>query len=161
MDATRITTANDQPNHQERADLTLFPSVEWFESVREIANRDRAFRRLGSCDAKVGVRVGERIYALDFEAFECAAVSEIQEYALADADFVLRMDPESWRSLLTNVKDNGGADSEHTLNTLDVQSGIVQSANPYGLNSFARYHLTLQRFFDVSCHIETEFADAD
>ena len=75
----------------------------------------------------------------------------------ATVDFYLDMAPEAWRSLLTNVMENGGADSEHTFNTLDVESGIVESSNPYGLNSFPRYHITIQRFFDLAGQVETTF----
>ena len=137
--------------------MPVFPSVEWFEAVRDAANGDPAFRRLGTADAHVGVKVGDSVYVLDFEAFECAGVSQVEEHILRDVDFYLDMTPEDWQSLLTNVRENGGADSEHTFNTLDVESGIVESSNPYGMNNFPRYHVTLQRFFDVSAQVETTF----
>ena len=125
--------------------------------MRTAANADPAFRSLGTAEAQVGVKVGDEVYLLDFEAFECAGVSQVEEHILRDVDFYLDMTPEEWRSLLTNVRENGGADSEHTFNTLDVENGIVGSSNPYGMNSFPRYHLTVQRFFDVSSEVETTF----
>ena len=131
--------------------MPVFPSVEWFEAVRSAANLDPEFRSLGTAEAQVGVKVGDQVYVLDFDAFECSGVSRV------DVDFYMDMSPEAWRSLLINVMENGGADSEHTFNTLDVESGIVESSSPYGLNSFPRYHLTVQRFFDVSGQIETTF----
>ena len=137
--------------------MPVFPSVEWFEAVRATANTDPAFRSLGTTEARVGVKVGDQVYVLDFDAFECAGVSQVEEYALSDVDFYLDMAPEAWRSLLTNVRENGGADSEHTFNTLDVENDIVESSNPYGLNGFPRYHLTVQRFFDLSGQVETTF----
>ena len=137
--------------------MPAFPSVEWFEAVKDAANADPAFRSLGTAEAQVGVKVGEQVYVLDFDAFECAGVSQIEEHTLRDVDFYLDMSPEDWRSLLTNVRENDGADSEHTFNTLDIENGIVESSSPYGLNGFARYHLTVQRFFDVSGQIETTF----
>ena len=137
--------------------MPAFPSVEWFEAVKDAANADPAFRSLGTVEAQVGVKVGEQVYVLDFDAFECAGVSQVEEHTLRDVDFYLDMDPGDWRSLLTNVRENDGADSEHTFNTLDVENGVVESFNPYGLNSFPRYHLTVQRFFDVSGQIETTF----
>ena len=137
--------------------MPVFPSEEWFEAVRSAANLDPAFRSLGTAEAQVGVKVGDQVYVLDFDAFECADVSQVEEHVLLDVDFYLDMAPEAWRSLLANVSENGGADSEHTFNTLDVENGIVESSNPYGLNSFPRYHLTVQRFFDVSSQVETTF----
>ena len=137
--------------------MPIFPSAEWFEAVRNAANADPAFRGLGTAEAQVGVKVGDDVYVLDFDAFECAGVSQVEEHTLRDVDFYLDMSPEDWRTLLTNVSENGGADSEHTFNTLDVENGIVESSNPYGMNNFPRYHLTVQRFFDVSSQVETTF----
>ena len=137
--------------------MPVFPSVEWFQAVRTVANADPAFRSLGTAEAQVGVKVGDDVYVLDFDAFECSGVSQVEEYYLVDVDFYLEMAQEEWRSLLTNVRENDGADSEHTFNTLDVESGIVESSNPFGMNNFPRYHLTVQRFFDVSAQIETTF----
>ncbi len=138
--------------------MPVFPSIDWFDSVRAAANSDRRFRALGSCDARVGIKAGERIFVLDFEAFECSGASEGTEESLLDVDFWLSMGADEWRSLLENIRRNGGADSEHTFNTLDIERGIVESPNAYGANSFLRYHLTLQRLFDLSADIETTFA---
>ena len=125
--------------------------------MRSIANRDIEFRSLGTIDAQIGVKVADRVYVLGFEAFECASVRQAEERELLDVDFYLDMTPEAWKSLLTNIRENEGADSEHTINTLDIENGIVESSNPYGLNNFPRYHLTVQRFFDVSSQLETTF----
>ena len=137
--------------------MPVFPSVEWFEAVRVAANSDPAFRSFGTAEAQVGVKVGDDVYVLDFDAFECSGVSQVEDHILRDVDFYLDMTPEDWRSLLTNVSENDGADSEHTFNTLDVENRIVESSNPYGMNSFPRYHMTIQRFFDVSSQVETSF----
>ena len=138
--------------------MPVFPSIDWFDTVRAAANSDRGFRALGSCDAKVGIKVGDQVFVIDFEAFECAGASEGSHDSLLDVDFWLSMGPEAWRSLLENIHRNGAADSEHTFNTLDIENGIVESPNAYGANSFLRYHLTLQRLFDLSAQMETTFA---
>ena len=137
--------------------MPVFPSIDWFDSVRSAANSDRQFRALGSCDAKVGLRVDEQIFVLEFEAFECSGASEGTEDALLDVDFSLSMGSDAWKSLLENIRTNGAADSEHTFNTLDIEHGIVESPNAYGTTSFLRYHLTLQRLFDLSAEVETTF----
>ena len=138
--------------------MPQFPSTDWFERLREAANADAEFRALGTMDALVGVKAGARSFALRFEAFECAEVREIEERELADADFYIDMDVPAWRALLTNIRENDGADPAHTLNALDIENGIIRAANPYGLNGFPRCHLTVQRFFDLSAGVETEFA---
>ncbi len=137
--------------------MPIFPSVEWFDSVRGVANGDSRFRNLGTTDAKVGVLVGEQAFVLDFEAFECARTAAADQDALRDVDFSLRMSPDEWRALLTNIDENDGADAYHTFNSLDIDNGIVESSNPYGLNNFPRFHMSLQRFFDLSSRVETTF----
>jgi len=37
--------------------MPTFPSLEWVEVVRSIVNGDEAFRRLGPCDAFVGIKI--------------------------------------------------------------------------------------------------------
>src|SRR3972149_2098605 len=92
--------------------MPVFPSVEWFEAVKKIVNEDEAFRRLGTVDTKVGVKVGAKVYELDFEAFECLGAKEIAEDELRDVDFWLESDAAGWKELLTNIKENGGADRD-------------------------------------------------
>ena len=103
--------------------MPVFPSVGWFEEVRETVNRSKEFRALGNCDANMGVKVGDRAFSLKFEAFSCEEVTEIGVEGLADLDFYLEMSPVGWRELLSNIKSNGRADGEHSLNTLDLTRG--------------------------------------
>ena len=140
--------------------MPTFPSVEWFEAVREIVNQDEAFRRLGTIDAKVGIKVGDKIYELDFEAFECTGVREISEADLRDVDFWLEQSPEQWKEMLENIKQNGAADLQHTLNTLDLNmpEGFAKSYDGYRRDLFYRFNQSLQHFFDASSKIETTFA---
>lgn len=140
--------------------MPKFPSIEWFEAIRALVNQDEAFRRLGTIDAKVGVKVGDKLYQLDFEAFECAGVREIQESDLRDVDFWLEQSPEQWREMLENIKQNGAADLKHTLNTLDLNmpEGFARSYDGYRRDAFYRFNQSLQHFFDTSAKIETEFA---
>ena len=136
--------------------MPTFPSTDWFETVRALANADAAFRTLGTSETAIGVKVGERVFTLTFDAFQCAAVAEAEERDLLDVDFYLDMPLDEWRSMLSNIAANDGADSEHTLNALDVERGIVAAATPYGKNNFARYHLTIQRYFDLSAQVQTD-----
>ena len=76
-----------------------FPSVEWFQALRELVNSDQEFRRLGNIDAVMGVKVGNRVFVITFEAFECTDVREGTEYDLIDADFFLEMTVEQWQEL--------------------------------------------------------------
>ena len=140
--------------------MPIFPSVEWFEEVRETVNRSKEFRALGNCDANMGVKVAEKAFSLKFEAFSCEEVSEIGVEELADLDFYLEMSSEEWRELLSNIESNGKADGEHSLNTLDLtrEGGILRVKDDFLRQSFLRYHLSFQAYFDASAQVETVFA---
>ncbi len=138
-----------------------FPSVEWFQALQELVNNDDEFRRLGNVDAVMGVKVGNRVFVITFEAFECTGVREGTEYDLIDADFYLAMTAEQWQDLVTNTRENNGADLSHTLNTLDltIEGGISDNATGDQLRAdvFFRVNQSLQHFFDSSARLETVF----
>ena len=140
--------------------MPTFPSVQWFETIRQMVNSDEAFRRLGTIDAKVGAKVGDKIYQLTFEAFECTGVEEIEESALRDLDFWLEQSPEEWREMLESIKSHGSADLQYTLNTIDLNhpDGFAKSYDGYRRDAFYRFNQSLQHFFDSSAKIDTQFA---
>ena len=140
--------------------MPIFPSVEWFEEVRQAVNGSREFRALGNCDAIMGVKVGGRAFSLKFEAFSCEGVSEINVDALGETDFHLEMTPGEWRELLDNIKANGRSDGDHSLNTLDLtrEGGILRAKDDFMRQSFFRYHLSIQCYFNASAQVETVFA---
>ena len=139
--------------------VPAFPSLEWFQDVRHAVNGGGALRRLGSCNASVGAKVGDCAYLLSFEGFECGAVERIEAAELLYADFYLEMPLDEWNGLVRCIRDKGRADAEHSLNRLDlaVPGGIAKSADEYRRNGFLRYHLTLQAFFDAAAEVETTF----
>ena len=140
--------------------MPTFPSVEWFEAVRDLVNNDESYRRLGTVDASVGIKVGDTLLEVDFEAFECAGVKEISEDDLRDLDFWLEQSPEQWKDMLEDIKKNGAAGLGFTLNTLDLNlpEGFAKSHDGYRRDAFYRFNQSLQHFFDSSAKIETEFA---
>lgn len=146
---------------QEISVKATFPSTEWFEAVREIVNRDENYRRLGTCDATVGIKVPDlgRYYIITFEAFEVAGVREVSEIEAENSDFWLEMPYARWKEMLQNIKTNGKADLHHTLNTLDLEDpqGVARSHDGYRRDAFYRFNQTFQYFFDASAKIETEF----
>ena len=138
-----------------------FPSLEWFQALQKLVNSDEEFRRLGNIDAVMGVKVGEKVYVISFEAFQCTEVREGTEYDLIDADFFLEMTVEQWQDLVTNTRENNGADLSHTLNTLDlmIEGGISDNATGDQLRAdiFFRVNQSLQHFFDSSARLNTVF----
>lgn len=140
--------------------MPKFPSLEWFDTMREIVNKDEAFRRLGTVDARVGIKVGDELFELTFEAFECTSASQIEESALRDLDFWLEQSPEEWREMIENIKTHDAADLSHTLNTIDLNrtDGFAKSYDGYKRDAFYRFNQSLQHFFDSSSKIDTQFA---
>ena len=140
--------------------MTKFPSVEWFESVRQLVNNDETFRKLGTCDARVGIKVGDKLFQLDFEAFECTGVRRLtKEAELDECDFYLEQTPEAWTEMIRSIKTNGRANLQHTLNTIDLNlpEGFARSKDGYKRDLFYRFNQTFQDFFNASAKIDTTF----
>jgi hypothetical protein len=139
-----------------------FPSVEWFRAVSEIVNSDDTYKRVGTCDAVVGVKVPDlqKYFLLTFEAFEVLEVKEVSEAEAEDSDFWLEMPYSRWQEMLQNIKQNGKADLHHTLNTIDLEDpeGFARSHDGYRRDAFYRFNQSFQHFFDLSARIDTTFA---
>jgi hypothetical protein len=138
-----------------------FPSVDWFNAIKEIVNSDEGYKRLGTCDAEVGVKIPDlqKYYRITFEAFEVANIREVEERDAEDADFWLESPYAKWKELIENIKDNGKADLHHTLNTIDLEDpdGFARSNDGYRRDAFYRFNQTFQYFFDASVQIDTSF----
>ena len=142
--------------------MPAFPSVEWFDAIREITNKDPEFRALGTVDCVIGIKVGGKIFELVFEAFECTGVREAGENDLRDMDFWLEQPYDSWKDMVQNIKTHGAADLSHTLNTIDLSmpEGFAKSHDGYRRDAFYRFNQSIQDFFNASAKIETQFAGA-
>ncbi|MCH8088834.1 MAG: hypothetical protein IH955_02335 [Chloroflexi bacterium] len=145
--------------------MPVFPSVEWFEAVRQVFNSDDSYQTVGggACDATFGIKVGPGVFILEFEGFECSGVKEATEEDLNEADFYLEMEFHEWREMLTNIRENGAADMRHTLNSMDLSrapDGLARTKTDdgYRLDLFFRYNQTFQHYFDASSRLDTEFA---
>jgi hypothetical protein len=143
--------------------MPVFPSVEWFNAIKDIVNNDPAFRQLGTIDTVVGVKVGSKIYQLTFEAFECTGVREASANDLRDMDFWLEQSYDQWKDMLENIKKNGAADLAHTVNTIDlsIPEGFARSHDGYRRDAFYRFNQSIQDFFNASAKIDTQFASLE
>lgn len=146
---------------QEVTTKALFPSTDWFNAIREIVNNDDGYKRIGTCDCVIGIKVPDlqKFYVVTFEAFEVADVREASEAEAENTDFWLHMPYAKWKEMIQNIKANGKADLHHTLNTLDIEDpdGLARSHDGYRRDAFYRFNQTFQYFFDVSARIETVF----
>lgn len=143
--------------------MALFPSVAWFDEVRNVFNADDRYRGAGGgyCNCVAGFKIADRIFVLTFDGVECSAAAEGDDEALDDVDFYLDMSDDDWRDMVANIAANDGADLHHTLNTLDLDRADGLATSRHGdqvrEDLFFRYNQTLQFFFDASARVETEF----
>ena len=144
--------------------MAIFPSVDWFDEVRNVFNADDRYRGAGGgyCNCIAGFKIAERVFVLTFDGVECSAAVEGDDASLDEGDFYLDMPDDEWRDMVANIAANGAADLHHTLNTLDLgrEDGLATSKHGDQVREdlFFRYNQTLQFFFDASSLVETEFA---
>ncbi len=144
--------------------MALFPSTEWFDAVRAVFNADESFQGGGggACNALVGVKIAAESFLITFEGVECSGAQKVQDGDLSAADFILEMPYADWQEMVRNIAQNGRADLNHTLNTLDLgrPDGLSHSTHgdQYREDLFFRYNQTMQYFFDASARVQTEFA---
>ncbi len=139
--------------------MPSFPSVDWFNAIKDIVNKDPDFRALGTVDCLMGVRVGNKIFELTFDAFECTTVREAGENDLRDMDFWLEQPYDKWVEMIENIKKHGKSDLSHTLNTIDLSmpEGLARAHDGYRRDAFYRFNQSIQDFFNASAKIDTKF----
>ncbi|MBM3139118.1 MAG: hypothetical protein FJZ92_02600 [Chloroflexi bacterium] len=139
----------------------MFPSVEWFTALAEITKQDDRYRRFGRLNALVVFKVGRKMIEANFDVLDIHDIREISENAMRDADFVVEMTPDQWQQMLADIKKNGHATQEWTLNTLDLRFDEPIHRNllddGFKADMFFRYNPSLQRFFDNSSQLEFSF----
>jgi hypothetical protein len=136
--------------------MAKFPSVKWFEAIQDVVNADDRLRKLGTCDAIMGVKVEDKAFEITFEAFDITGVREVSEADLVKTDFYLDASAKDWQVMLENIKKNGGTpDRQYTLNTIDFLSaeGFAKSDDQSKKDSFHRYGQTFQLFFNASAEV--------
>ncbi len=134
-----------------------FPSLAYFEALRKRTAEDAPrFEKLGTCDTSFGVRVGDELFGVHFEVYECTKVEKRRD--AKGLDFVLVAKPELWKSMLLSILAHGGADAEHTLNTLSHMGDrmAVEYEDAEGHDKFYRFMATIQEFFDQTRHVDVD-----
>lgn len=136
-----------------------FPSVEWFQQAADLLAKTDSYKRLGTCDTEMGVQVGDEYYEIDFEAFGVADIKKIDAARADELDFTLVQSPEAWKAMLDDIKANGRATHEFTLNSLDLRSDeeFARGKDYVRRDAFYRFNQTLQEYFDMSAKMETTY----
>jgi len=115
------------------------------ETARQV-NRDSRLRKLGSCDAVMGIKVATRCFSVTFAGFEVADVAEVEEDALLDVDFYIDMKKKEWETFLAGLD----GEEPQTLNELDLDHAVVKGADERKRLTFFQYHRSFQHFFEVA-----------
>lgn len=136
-----------------------FPSVAWFQAAADLLNKSDSFKRLGTTDSEMGVQVDDRYFEIDFEAFEVREVREIDARRAEELDFVLVQSGEAWRAMLDDIRANGRATHDFTLNSLDLShdTEFARGKDYHRRDAFYRFNQTFQEYFDMAAQIETTF----
>ena len=120
-------------------------STDWFMHARTAVNADPAFRKRGSIDVKMGVKVGSRCVLVTFAGFSCHGVAELAPTDTRDADFMVEMTVPQWQRFLEGRRSAQG----RTLAQIDVTDNVVHALTPRKKLEFLRFHTSLQAFFDA------------
>ncbi|MCA9829083.1 MAG: hypothetical protein R3B97_01680 [Dehalococcoidia bacterium] len=140
--------------------MPAFPSVEWFQEAADRLNKSDSFKRLGNCDAEVGIQIGDQYFEVDFEAFEVTKVAKTDAARMEEVDFVLVQPPEAWKAMIEDIRANGKATHDFTLNSLDLRSDeeLAKGKDYHRRDLFYRFNQTFQDYFDGTATMETTFA---
>ncbi|MEJ2088110.1 MAG: hypothetical protein P8Y69_06480 [Gammaproteobacteria bacterium] len=123
------------------------PNLDWLPKARKALNEDPAFRKLGSTDVTLGLRLGEETRLVKFEAFEVAEI--VEDGDLRDANLVLDMTPKDWNAYLRQRARGKGP----SLLSLDLDQGVFETSSPVDRLMLPRYNLSLQAFIDAGARL--------
>ncbi|HXC51637.1 MAG TPA: hypothetical protein VN634_12175 [Candidatus Limnocylindrales bacterium] len=145
-----------------------FPSVAFFEALRAGMNDNaELFRRLGYFDCTFAIRVTEnghdpKQYVIAFDVYECTDVREVHDLAGEQTDFILEADAAVWRDMFANIRANGGADSEHGINTLTHFGEGMRCLydDPDGHDKMFRFAESIQEFFNLAANVDVDLRAA-
>jgi hypothetical protein len=164
-----MTGAGDRNRGNGQSGSTMFPSVEWFEALRAAMQAHRAkYEKLGYVEVTLIPSVAfadghvER-YALVFDLYECSSVRRIESLAeISGPRVIIEGDHATWREMVENIREHGGADLQHTLNYLTLPDWPMRLSSDsdqgqLDVDRFYRYQESLQEFFNEAASVPTEF----
>jgi hypothetical protein len=140
---------------------TKFPSVAWFEAVADITRADVQYQKFGRLNAVVAFKSGNSIVQANFDVLNIHEIQKIDEDEMRDCDFIIELEPSQWKDMLKDIKKNGTASLDWTLNTLDLKYDEPIHRNDledgFKADLFFRYLPSLQIYFDNSSQIATGY----
>jgi hypothetical protein len=128
-----------------------------------LSTEHERFRGLGFFDATIGIRVladepggAEQLFVLAFEVFECSLAEAVPNFTPFRVDFVLEGKCAAWREMFENIRQNGGADVAHSINTLTHfgEQLTLRYDDPDGHDKLYRFAESVQQFFDLAAKLD-------
>ena len=149
----------------------LFPSAEWFRALADrMAAQPEKYRKLGVMNLTLAPRISfpdgrEMLFSLEFDGNRCRAVRRVDGPATLGGRHavILEGDYGAWREMIENIRVNGQADLQHTLNYLTLPDwplrlvAVDEDVGQLDVDRFYRYNETLQEFFDEAARVDTRF----
>ena len=118
---------------------------DWMSSARTKANKDPAFRALGSADVTVCFQSGKHGRRVVFQSFEVESVTEADVDSMKNEDILISMSTREWNSYLYRRR-LGRAPS---LLGLDAEKhDVVQTKDTLSRLQFERISRSIQAFVD-------------
>jgi len=86
-------------------------------------------------------------------------VKEINAARADELDFTLVQSPDAWKAMLDDIKVNGRATHDYTLNSLDLRSEVefAQGKDYHRRDAFYRFNQTFQEYFDNTAKMNTTY----
>ncbi len=138
------------------------PSTDWFQALADITKADEGYKKLGRLNAVIAFKHGDTNISCNFDVLDIRDIKQIAEEELRDVDIVIEMPTEIWTGMLENIKAEGRATGEWTLNTLDLRldEEIHKNLMEDGFKAdfFFRYNPSLQVFIDNAAQLEFDIA---
>ncbi len=144
--------------------MALFPSLDWFRQVMDVYNSDSSLHSGGggACFTTSGFKVNGQNYLITFEGEKVSEIREAEASEMEVCDFVIEMPFDLWKAMVKSVQDNGRADLNYTLNSIDLSQENSIATSPvddqYRQDLFYRYNQNFQDFFNASARVPTTFA---
>jgi hypothetical protein len=120
-------------------------SLKWLKKAQAAVNADPSFRKRGSIDVNMAIKVDKSTFLVTFSGFTCHNAQKMNDAELRDADFIIEMSADLWDRFLEGRRAGDG----RTLAEIDTTDDIVKAINPRKKLDFLRYHTSLQAFFDA------------
>ena len=139
-----------------------FPSTDWFQALADITKEDPAYIKFGRLNAVIAFKYGDTNVSCNFDVLNIHEIHEISDDELRDVDIVIEMPTDIWSGMLENIKTDGRATGEWTLNTLDLRldEEIHKNLMDDGFKAdfFFRYNPSLQVFIDNASKLDYDVA---